>query len=616
MGEKRYDRVILVGIDGLDPRLLALLRAEGAAGNFGRLTAAELGTIAPVQSPVVWTCLASGANPGKHGVFDFIHRDPKAYRPFLSIVQAAEGGVGASTRYVQPRRNAALWNALTEQGVPVTVLRWPVTFPPEPINGRMLAGLGAPDIRGMLGRYTFYTDDASGAKDVAPEALVKVEADGGRIVTVVKGPRIRGLLGQSEGTVPLSIRWDSGPGIVLEAGGHSVALQPEAWSEWVQLKFPAGALKSVHGMVKFYLVRREPTFQLYMTAVELDPERPALPISTPGQYGARLARRIGTFHTLGMPEDTKAVDEHVLSPAAFVEQCDGITEERFRMFWHEFEQCQEGVLAFVFDTSDRVQHMFWRENVLDAQGRAAALGPRIRDHYLKMDRFLGQLLDRLDARTALLVFSDHGFTSFDVSFDLNAWLVSEGLMVLTGDPASKKDDEAALYKLVDWSRTKAYGCGFSSIYLNLKGREGEGIVEAAEAAGLTEQIARRLAAYRDPQTGRQPVPRVYQAKDIYSGSAMDEAPELVIGCSPGYRMSWQTAVGGVRADILQPNDRHWSGDHIVDPSYVPATILSNVPLDLQGATVFDVAPTVMSLLGLPPLADCDGHQLRFTGSRA
>ena len=611
---RRYDRALLIGIDGLDPRLLGLLKADGSAGNFARLTGGELSTLSPVQSPVVWTSLATGTNPAKHGVFDFIHRDPATYRLFLSVTQSARGGIGASTRYVRPRRNAAFWNALTDADIPVTVVRWPVTFPPEPINGRMLAGLGVPDIRGMLGRYTFYTDDASCAAQVPRESLAQVQVQAGRVETVVKGPRIRGLTGQSDATVPLAIRWDSGRGVTVEAAGKSVTLQPGVWSEWVRLKFPAGPLKSLYGIVKFYLTQREPSFQLYMTAVELDPERPALPLTTPGGYAADLAGRIGTFHTLGMPEETKAVDDHVLSLTAFAEQCDEITEDRFRMFWQEFEQFKEGVFAFVFDTSDRIQHMFWKQNVFDAHGKVTAPCPHIRQHYLAMDRFLGRVLDGIDGRTALLVFSDHGFTRFDTSFDLNAWLAAEGLMALTASPASETDDESGLYKLVDWARTKAYGCGFSSICLNLRGREGEGIVEASEAAALKEQIVRRLSVYRDPQTGRQPVPHVYRAEDIFSGPLMAEAPDLVIGCAPGYRMSWQTAVGGVRADVLQPNERQWSGDHIVAPSYVPATILSNAPLDLTGATALDVAPTVTALLGLPPLADCDGRPLPFGGS--
>jgi len=226
-----------------------------------------------------------------------------------------------------------------------------------------------------------------------------------------------------------------------------------------------------------------------------------------------------------------------------------------------------------------------------------------------MDRFMGEVLDSLDGKTALILVSDHGFTSFDTCFDLNAWLVSEGLMTLTADPRDKTDDEKALYKFVDWSRTKAYGCGFSSVYLNLKGRESKGIVDADEVPALAQKLAERLTTYKDPRTGRHPVYRVHGRDDIYRGGEIADAPDLVVGFNPSYRMGWQTAIGGVAAEVLSPNEKHWCGDHIVDPSFVPGTILSNVGLQLSEATVLDVAPTILALLGLPQNEGVEGKSL-------
>jgi len=609
---KNFKKVLVLGIDGLDPDLLRKLTDSGQAPNFARLwstgAGGALASATPSQSPVVWTSIATGANPGRHGVFDFIHRDPKRYLPFLSISHRGGGGLLKSTQYTKPRRNAAFWDVLSAEGVPTTVVRWPVTFPPDTVSGNMLGGLGVPDLLGGLGRYSFYTTDPASAADVDPRSLVGVELNEGRIDTVVRGPMVQGLAKRTPATVPMTINSIDG-GIRIELAGQSASVAENGWSEWLRVKFPAGPFKTVSGIVKFRLLQREPALQLYMTPVELDPDSPALPLSEPSDYAAELAGAIGLYHTLGMPEDTKALNEHALSSEAFAEQCDAITDERIRMFHHELNRFKEGVFAFVFDTSDRVQHMFWREHSLDADFKVTRVGARIRDHYLRMDRLIGEILDSLDASTALLVISDHGFTGFDVGFDLNAWLVSEGLMTLTADPRKATGDQTALYKYVDWSRTRAYGCGFTGLYFNLKGREGKGIVDAREVPDLARNIAERLGAFKDPRTGSHPVHRISGRDDVYSGDEIADAPDLVLGFTPGYRSGWHTPIGGVAGEIFAPNEKHWGGDHIVDPSFVPGTILTNLPLDVTDATVLDVAPTVCTLLGMPPNEGVEGKTL-------
>ena len=482
-----------------------------------------------------------------------------------------------------------------------------------PLDRRRNASGGTPlglGLRGTLGDYTFYTSDEAGHPDVPGGRLVEVRARDRRIETSIRGPRVRGVTDTSNVTIPMVIEW-TGSGVTVTIADQSAALATGDWSDWTRVRFPVGGRKTAAGIVKFHLIEREPAFKLYMTALEPDPLEPPFPLATPDGYAAELAGDIGTYHTLGMPEDTKALNEHVLSPEAFLQQCGEVTEERFSMFWNEFERFDEGLLAFVFDTSDRIQHMFWAENELDANFKPTRLSPAIRDHYLIMDRFVGELLGQMRDRTALIAFSDHGFTSFDTAFDLNGWLVTEGFMTLTEDPARKEDAERAFYNLVDWPRTTAYGCGFSSVYFNLKEREGNGIVASPETETLGREIAARLADYKDPATGQKPIHRVYTRGEIYHGGELAEAPDLVVGFRPGYRMNWQTAIGGVSSEILSPNDKRWSGDHIVDPSFVPGTILTNVPLDLTGAAAADIAPTALALLGVPHSADTDGRPLEL-----
>lgn len=606
---KEYRKVIVLGMDGLDPRIVQRLIGEGAAPNFGRLwqegCGGTLGTVTPSQSPVVWTTLATGTNPGKHGVFDFIHRDPKRPLPYLSVCQT---GGGLRSKHVRPRQNRAFWNVLTDRGVPVTVVRWPVTFPAEEINGRMFSGLGVPGIRGTLGHYTLYTDDRSTVPDVGDERLVEVELDGGAAETVVRGPMVRGLTGASESTIPLNIKVGAG-GLEIGVADETLSIAAGEWSDWVRMKFSTGAFKSVTGIARFHLAQTQPALKLYMTPLEADPRDPAYNIASPDGYAAELADAIGTYHTLGMPEDTKALNEGAISEEVFLEQCNGVTEERFAMFRHEFDRFTDGVLAFVMDTSDRIQHMFWRDNQVGANLEVEKLCAPIREHYLAMDGFLGEVLGGIDADTALLLISDHGFTGFDTCFDLNAWLAEEGFMTLTADPAEVDEDEAGLWRLVDWSNTVAYGCGFTSLYFNMKGREGNGIVDPAEAPDLAAKIAERMRACRDPRNGNSPVTQMVTRQEAYSGGQLADAPDMIIGTAPGYRMGWQTPVGGVAPEVLSPNERHWAGDHIVNPATVPGSVMSNVTLDVSGARAEDIAPTVLSLLGQPAPEDCDGAAL-------
>jgi predicted AlkP superfamily phosphohydrolase/phosphomutase len=607
----RYSKVVVLGMDGLDPNVLGLLVASGAAPNLARLwqgqASGRLATANPAQSPVAWTTLATGTNPGKHGVYDFIHRKRKNYIPYLSISQTGKSGLLGSSKFINPRMNTAFWEALSAQGIPTTVVRWPVSFPADEINGRMFAGLGVPDIAGGLGRYTMYTNDAELIRKVAKNRIKQVDPSKGTIETVADGPKVQGLKKPVPKTVPLAIKM-ADKAVVLTIEGNTFELPERSWSDWVRISFSTGPMQKVSAIVKFYLVQTQPTLKLYMTPVEIDPRDAAIPFTSPPEYAPQLAEKIGLYHTLGMPEDTQALNDKSLTEEAFVAQCDEVTEERLKMFRHEFNLFDEGLFAFVFDTSDRIQHMFWKENEFDAQGKLLKIGPRINEHFAKMDALLGEVLDSVDDSTALILLSDHGFTNYDTNVDLNAWLVSEGLMTLKSKPTKFDDDNTAIFRLVDWSRTKAYALGFSSIYLNLRGREGKGVVAADEADELSKKISERLAAYRDP-SGKAPIAASYDRRDIYSGFDNEVAPDIVVGFSPGYCMARTTAIGGVNPEVLSANERHWCGDHIVDPSTVPGTIMSNVPVDMSRATACDVAPTVLKLLGVGSPEECEGQSL-------
>jgi len=603
----RYSRVLVLGIDGLDAKRVARMACEGELRAFSRLQKrgrlCPLATSNPAESPVAWSSLATGCNPGKHGIFDFIHRDPRNYVPYLSLQRARQGLSGGKNCYVSPRRVPGFWRMTSDAGVPTTVVRWPVTFPAENVEGRFLAGLGVPDVTGRLGRYTYYTTAVDGEGD---ENVVRVVWRGKRIHTHLFGPAMTGISGSRPVRVRLTIeRTDRG--VTLCAGSQRYEIRPRQWSEWCTVRFKWGPIQVCDALVKFYLVSTNPQLRLFATPLQIDPRRQVWPLTHPASYGTELADRLGLFYTLGVPEDTNAVTDGRYDLDAFLQQCGEIDRERRQMFEHELNRFTDGVFAFVFDTSDRIQHMFW---CAEDEGsptydpiRAKKYGRTIHDLYQDMDNVLAAALDAADRDTAVFVVSDHGFTSFHRSVHLNRWLVDNGFMKL-----EQPGEGRSLLGDVDWHHTRAYAVGFTGIYLNLAGRESKGIVKAGkEAEDILGQLDAELRRARDPQSGATMVRSVYLARDTYSGPYAADGPDLLVGFEPGYRASWQTALGGTPANVVVDNDKLWAADHLVDPTAVPGVLATNVPVTNMKPTCVDLAPTVLACLGLPVPANMDGQ---------
>jgi predicted AlkP superfamily phosphohydrolase/phosphomutase len=613
-----YKRVIVIGIDGLDPRMVERMMDDGQLPNFAKLaregTFCALRTTTPPESPVAWTSAATGMNPGRHGLFDFIKRNPKNYLPDLSILKAASRS--AWGRPGQPYEPAtaqkSFWDILSAQGIQTVVIRWPVTFPAQPVNGRLLSGLGVPDVTGSLGRYSFFTTAPIAADDKAPDRVIEVKWDGTRIETEIPGPLIMGFTGQKASACPLRIeRVVTQQKITLRCGKNDpLELSPGQWSPYLSISFPGGLSRDCPAMVRFYLTGLEPDLKLYVSAPQVDPRAPAFQISHSKTYAAELADAIGAFSTLGMPEDTQAVLHGRIPPAAFEELCEHLSRERDAMFDHELQKFDRGLLAIVFDTSDRIEHMHWEDDDAARTRPAGELSaaPAITGHYKRMDAVLGKALAKADAETAIFVMSDHGFTSFVRAAHLNRWLIQNGYMHLKG---SDDAEGTPLLRNVDWSRTKAYAVGFCSLYLNVAGRDGQGIVKPGdEAQQLGQELVRKLREWNDPEAGKPVVRNVYPKEDIYKGECFDEAPDLIVGYHPGYRGSWQTALGAAPAGVaVVANNESWDGDHLVDPPCVPGTFVSSVRCTPQSPSLVDIAPTILQAFGVPIPEGMDGKPL-------
>lgn len=613
----KFDRVIVLGMDGLSPTLLAEMMDRGELPNFSRLRAqgcfSPMQTTLPPETPVAWSAIATGVNPGKHGIFDFLHRDPKTYRPILAIYRVNTSlSAGRANAYLPVRQSPGFWTPVSQAGVPTLVFRWPAAFPPEPVNGAFLSGLGVPDVIGRLGQYNLFTTAGGGAPARFKGRWHHAAWDGDTFTSQLPGPVTAGLTGRREAAADVVVQRLDGRIKLTIGRAEPVELAVGQWSGYLPIEFRAGWGKGVSAIVRACLTQLNPELKLYVSTPEVDPADPHFPISYPDEYARELARSIGRYQTLGMPEDVNALNDGTLTPEAFETAMVALFEERRKQFRHELGRFKGGLFTFVFDEGDRVQHMFWAARDPRHPTYDAAFAKRfahvIPDLYRRMDGVLGEALALTDDRTAVICCSDHGFTTFRTAVSLNSWLVENGYQTLT-TPTGRSGRE--LYADVDWSRTRAYAVGFTGIYLNVKGRERDGAVaDGPDRRALCEQIKAKLEQLVDPVTGERAVKEVYIAADVYRGPHAAEGPDLVVGFAEGFRAESSSVIGGSPAAVLSANTDAWSGDHLMDPRVVPGFFAANVKLR-EGARPrnMDVAPSVLQCFGLPRPDDCDGEPL-------
>jgi predicted AlkP superfamily phosphohydrolase/phosphomutase len=369
--------------------------------------------------------------------------------------------------------------------------------------------------------------------------------------------------------------------------------------------------QTIRGLVRFHLVRLGPVFELYASPVNFDPEFPLFPISAPDDYAFELSRSFGPFHTTGMVEDHAGLSNERFGEEAFLDQCATAWNEREAMMLYELERFDEGLFYCLFDTPDRVQHLFWRFREPDHPANLGTspqpeLAGVVEDQYRRGDVVVGKVLEFADDETLVIVVSDHGFNSFQRGVDLNAWLREQGLLALRPGHEPGVGD---MLRTVDWSRTRAYAVGLGGIYLNLAGREGQGIVAADEAEPLKAEIVRKLSGLWDAERGSVAIRRVTPREAVYRGAYVDEAPDLLVHCAAGYRVSWESSLGGVAENVLADNVKKWAGDHIIDPALVPGALFLNQPFRAEGARLTDLAPTILATLGVPQGPAMEGSSL-------
>jgi predicted AlkP superfamily phosphohydrolase/phosphomutase len=619
-------RVIILGLDGLDPDLAQRWMDEGHLPTFKRLAEQgsfhRLATSFPAMSPVAWSCFATGVDAAKHNIFDFLDRDLRTHMPILSSTDIRPPTRTLKIgRYEIPlnkptlrllRRSQTFWRLLGERYIPCHVLRVPITFPPEKVpNGVLLSAMCVPDLRGTQGSFTLFTTDRERAAALEGGTVIVLERQGHDLVGSIPGPPDPLTREHAVMKLPLRVKLGNAGGsgsATLVLGKEQIPIRPGAFTDWITLTFRAGLGQKVRGIVRFRVMRAEPQFDLYMTAINLDPESPAMPISTPGFFAQYLARLNGPYATLGLAEDTWALNERVIDEEAFLDYAWQIHDEREKMWFNSLRKNRSGLNVVVFDATDRIQHSFFRYLVDDHPANRGKDTTRYKDVmldlYRRSDDLLRRTLEFVDEKTVLFVLSDHGFKPFKRGVNLNNWFLEHGYM------ASQNGGVGRYFDGVDWPKTRAYTFGLGGVYLNVKGRETDGAVAAGEEyRALKAELIEKLTGLRDPESGEIGITRVYDGAEVFHGPYRDKGPDLVVGFAPGYRVSWDGAVGAGGSAVFEDNTKSWSGDHCMDPLAVPGVLFSNRKLATGYPNLMDIGPTTLELFGVTRPAHVDGIDL-------
>ncbi|MGA1823765.1 MAG: alkaline phosphatase family protein [bacterium] len=603
---KADKKVLIFGFDGMDPQLTQKMMDEGTLPNLKKLK--ETGSFSPLtssippQSPVAWSNFITGQNPGGHNIFDFIARHPENYIPYLSMAELEKPnkfiGLMSKPKYKRYRQGKAFWEILGQNNIKAVAIRPPSNFPPATGGGISSSGMGTPDILGGYGTYSYFTTEVVSQKNENGGIAYPVSIKNNTIQSTLIGPTKEK---NKKAEIPFTIHIDTRnkmAKIVIQ--DNEILLAQGTWSDWVKCAFKMGGFAKAKSICRFYLKSLEPEFSLYVTPFNMDPYDPPYPISYPEDYARKVAEKIGLYYTQGMPEDSKALMNGRLTYDEYLAQSQISLHERKKMLDLELERFKTGLLYCYFSTTDAFQHMFMR--CLDNEDHpgydsdeAKKYGHIIPDIYREMDSIVGKTMEKVDKDTIVLCVSDHGFVPFRWAVNLNTWLYKEGYLKLRN---RYKGESGEFFENVDWDGTKAYAIGLNSLYINLKGREGRGIVPENEKEALIKEIRRKLLSYVDPDQGD----KVFAAVDIpdlcYKGKYTGNSPDFIVGYNKYYRASWATALGAAPKKIIEPNLSKWSGDHCIARDVVPGIIFTNKKIRIENPALVDIAPTVLHIFGI------------------
>ncbi|MBI4008770.1 alkaline phosphatase family protein [Candidatus Roizmanbacteria bacterium] len=595
MNEIPNKKVVVIGLDGLDPKiidqgfqrnLLPNLRKLKNTGSYSLLQ-----TTNPPQSPVAWASFITGNWPAKHRIYDFIERNPKNYS--LDLV--------FSDPSINPIQSQPFWEITSKYNIPTTVLFLPDTFPISQTKAKMMAGMGVPDVLGTAGTFTLYSSRNYNLDPKWRGRLVKI-SNAQKIKTSIQGPKYTVLGDKKRISIPFEIEKNSSANqIKISVQNQNLTLEEKRFSGWVKLEFNIDFFTKIRGITKFYVKKIKPDLEIYLSPINFDPNSPVYPISSPKNYSQELTKKYGLFSTLGLPHDTWALEEGIFDDEVFLTQADEILNERKKIILGELSNFKNGLFFGYFGITDTIQHMYWR--FLDDD--RSKYKDTILKHYQKVDAIVGQVMKALKSNDTLIILSDHGFDRFDYEVNINTWLKENDYLGLS----EGKTEGGELLGKIDWNKTRAYAAGYNGIFLNLKNREKNGIVSESERDRLVQEIKDKLLSLINPKTNNPVFKAIYTRKDLNIPQDDIHSPDLYLGYYKYIRSSWDTAVGATPKEIFIKRQTKWSGDHLFDSTEVPGILFVNKTIRAKKPAIVDVIPTVLHELNIPMIRPFDGKNL-------
>jgi predicted AlkP superfamily phosphohydrolase/phosphomutase len=618
-------RVVVLGVGGMDAGVVERMMAEGKLPNLAALaragTFATLRTTTPAEAPVAWAAFATGAGPGRNGIFGHFGRNADTYRTTVADIYCEPGRYLGDWPIGGPRYRSNLngepfWRYAAREGIATAALWAPADFPPQEVEGSsFLAGGDVPDASLGANNYHFFaTDKHFGERDTAAGGIWrKIDRRGGAGRVALEPPAC--LAGRK---LEITFEPETELYLNISVAGRKQRVRNRSYSHYFSFPFGRGVLGPGRVMGRFFVASSAPEIRVWLSPLEVDPRKPLFDVAAPARFGEELAAD-GPFSTRGRPLDLGALYDGVIGRGPFVGQYCTQVEEKRRLGLLTWQRHQPD-LFLLFDYGlDEIAQVFWRhydpahptydDELFFSYGEAFELA------YRYVDETLGKFLRAAGSDdVAFFVVSAHGNRPFRRSFCPGRWLLENGYLELA--PGAKPwgvdapTPEAALRRgryrpAVAWERTRAYAQGYGQIYINVKGREKRGTVAHGEVKRLKAELRGRLLDARDG--GRKAVVEVGDGDELFAGPRRFCAPDLVVSLADGYRVSWESVLGGFACAVFADNRGVVSGHHAsVAPDAVRGLIFSNLTLDAADAAVEDAGPTILRTLGLEPPGGVDG----------
>jgi predicted AlkP superfamily phosphohydrolase/phosphomutase len=599
----KTQRILVLALDGVDPKLFARFSGEGLLPHLTRLQRegawGKLLPVFPPVSPVVWTSFLTGLPPAEHGILDFVTKTPGEYRSATGLYRVTPESDGLF-RY-QTRRSAPTIFHLLPPGDDFCL--WlPATFPAESPPSRMLSGLGAPDVLATLGTSALYTTQPHRHPISEPGYVHGLKP----LPTGWQGE----LPGPADTTLSFSLHGTE-EGIHLRLGDEPPCLIPLGqWSPWLEPQF-AVTDHPARGLCRFKLLSRGEELALYRTPIWCHPIDPLYPLAQPPELSATLASELGPAPSAGFAGDQWGLRQGLIGRATYLEDAYALWDAQADIARRMVGQGGGWRLGIIhLMVADALQHIFWRDldplHPAHDRYESARWEGEIERGYRWLDRLVGELQALAGRDTLLVVLSDHGVMALNRRVDINRYLNQQGYLVLRGEE-------------VEWASSRAFAFGHGGVWVNLVGRERGGCVAGADYESLRTELIAALRRWRDPEAGIPLLQAVWREEASRPrGAGGLTLPDVGFVLAPGYGLERKNLVGraGTEGALICANRGVWSGGHEgpYRPADIPGMLFLNGPgipasIELQGARIVDLVPTLMRYLGVQPPLNLGGRNL-------